>query len=143
MCMALVKTHIHRFSISFLIQIGGLCLEEINLLVERVNLKKYLDLILDFRIKNKIGNNLYGVHPFFMAVNEVTGRAFGVLIFNSNGQEYAFLPPYSLNYRTLGGILDIYIMEEESPEKLIQAYTSLIGLPYFPPYWSLGIIYFI
>jgi alpha-glucosidase (family GH31 glycosyl hydrolase) len=86
---------------------------------------------------------LYGVHPFFMAVNEVNGRAFGVLIFNSNGQEYAFLPPYSLNYRTFGGILDIYIMEEESPEKLIQAYTSLIGLPYFPPYWSLGIIYFI
>ena len=36
--------------------------------------------------------NLYGVHPFFMAVDEKTGRAFGVLIFNSNAQEYGFLP---------------------------------------------------
>lgn len=75
-----------------------------------------------------------------MAVNEENGRAFGVLILNSNGQEYGFIPPFSLNYRTLGGLLDIYIMEEESPEKVIQAYNLLIGTPYFPPYWSLGII---
>jgi hypothetical protein len=30
------------------------------------------------------------------------------------------------------GILDIYVLEEETPEKLIQAYTSLIGKPYMP-----------
>ncbi|CAF1131188.1 unnamed protein product, partial [Brachionus calyciflorus] len=29
-------------------------------------------------------------------------------------------------------------MEESSPEALIQAYSSLIGKPYMPPYWSLG-----
>lgn len=73
-----------------------------------------------------------------MAVDEKTGRVFGVLILNSNAQEYGLIPPASLNYRTIGGILDFYIMEEESPELLIKAYTSLIGLPYFPPYWSLG-----
>ena len=74
-----------------------------------------------------------------MAVDEKNSRAFGVLILNSNAQEYGFIPPASLNYRTLGGILDFYIMEEASPEELIRAYSSLIGLPYFPPYWSLGI----
>lgn len=77
--------------------------------------------------------NLYGTQPFFMAVDELTGRAFGVLIHNSNAQEYGFLPEHTLSYRTLGGILDFYIMEEDSPEKLIQAYTSLIGKPYMPP----------
>ncbi len=82
--------------------------------------------------------NLYGTHPFFMALDETTGRAFGILIMNSNAQEYGLLPPNSLAYRTLGGILDFYVMEESSPELLIQAYTTLIGTPYFPPYWSLG-----
>ncbi len=77
--------------------------------------------------------NLYGTHPFFMAVNEKTGRAMGVFIQNSNAQEYAFLPPTSVAYRTLGGIFDIYIMEEDTPEKVVQAYTSLIGKPYMPP----------
>jgi alpha-glucosidase (family GH31 glycosyl hydrolase) len=77
--------------------------------------------------------NLYGTHPFLMAVNEKTGRAMGMLILNSNAQEYSFLPPNALSYRTLGGILDIYIMEESSPEQLIQTYTMLIGVPYFPP----------
>ncbi len=77
--------------------------------------------------------NLYGAHPFFMAVNEKTGRAFGMLILNSNAQEYGFLPPSAISYRTIGGILDMYIMEEETPEILIQTYTSLIGKPYLPP----------
>ena len=75
-----------------------------------------------------------------MAVNEDNHRAFGVLILNSNAQEYGFIPPASLNYRTIGGILDFYIMEQETPEALIQAYSSIIGLPYLPPYWSLGIL---
>jgi len=56
-----------------------------------------------------------------------------VFIQNSNAQEYAFLPPTSVAYRTLGGIFDIYIMEEDTPEKVVQAYTSLIGKPYMPP----------
>jgi alpha-glucosidase (family GH31 glycosyl hydrolase) len=77
--------------------------------------------------------NGYGTQPFFMAVNEENGRAFGVLILNSNAQEYGFLPESSVAYRTLGGILDLYIMEEETPELLIQAYTNLIGKPYMPP----------
>ncbi len=77
--------------------------------------------------------NLYGAQPFFMAVDERDGRAFGTLILNSNAQEYGLLPPSAISYRTLGGILDFYIMEESSPETLISAYTSLIGKTYMPP----------
>jgi maltase-glucoamylase len=68
-----------------------------------------------------------------MAVSD-EGRAFGLLILNSNAQEYGFLPQSSVAYRTMGGILDLYIMEEATPEKLIQTYTKLIGTPYLPPY---------
>ena len=35
--------------------------------------------------------NLYGTQPFFMAVSETTGRAFGVLILNSNAQGNFYL----------------------------------------------------
>lgn len=79
------------------------------------------------------GVNLYGVHPFFMAVDEHSGRAFGVLIFNSHAQEYGLLPPSSISYRAIGGEIEIYIMEEENPERLTQAYHNLIGLPVMPP----------
>lgn len=82
--------------------------------------------------------NLYGTQPFLMAINDLTGRAFGLLILNSNAMEYGFLPRNAFSYRTLGGLLDLYIFEEASPELVIQAYTSLIGRPYLPPYWSLG-----
>lgn len=78
--------------------------------------------------------NSYGTHPFLMAINKFTGRAFGMLILNSNAMEYGFIPYNSFSYRTLGGILDIYMIEEESPEMLIQTYTQLIGRPYFPPF---------
>lgn len=77
--------------------------------------------------------NLYGVHPFFMAVDERSGRAFGVLIINSNAQDYGLLPPASISYRTIGGELEMYVMLEDSPERLTMAYHSLIGLPYMPP----------
>ena len=83
------------------------------------------------------GINAYGTHPFLMAIND-DGRAFGLLIFNSNAQEYGYSPYSSFIYRALGGILDIYMMEESSPEELIKTYTKLIGKPYLPPYWSLG-----
>lgn len=89
--------------------------------------------------------NLYGVHPFFMAVNQQSGRAFGVLFMNSNAQEYGLLPPASISYRSTGGVLDMFIMQEDNPERLTMAYHALIGLPYMPPYWSLGkhdLIYF-
>lgn len=81
----------------------------------------------------KKGDNLPSTHPFFMAVNELTGRAFGVLFLNSNAQEYGILPKSNIFYRALGGILDMYVFEEATPEALIQTYTLLVGQPFLPP----------
>lgn len=47
--------------------------------------------------------NYYGTQPFFMAIDDETGRAYGLLIFNSDAMEYGFLPPSTISYRTLGG----------------------------------------
>ncbi|XP_062988083.1 sucrase-isomaltase, intestinal [Elgaria multicarinata webbii] len=81
--------------------------------------------------------NTYGVHPFYMGL-ENDGNAHGVLLLNSNGMEVKFQPTPALTYRTLGGILDFYMVLGPTPEQVVQEYTALIGRPVMPPYWGLG-----
>ncbi|CAF4158178.1 unnamed protein product [Rotaria sp. Silwood2] len=85
--------------------------------------------------------NLYGTQPFYIGIEE-DGQTFGVLIFNSNAQDYKldeFEDNQSmLTYRTLGGILDIIFFAGPRPEDVIRQYQTVIGTPYMPPYWSLG-----
>ncbi|XP_076591162.1 sucrase-isomaltase, intestinal [Chaetodon auriga] len=81
--------------------------------------------------------NCYGVHPFYMAVED-TADAHGVLLLNSNAMDVTFQPLPSLTYRTVGGILDFYMFLGPTPEMVVQTYTSVIGRPVLPAYWSLG-----
>ncbi|XP_005931267.1 maltase-glucoamylase, intestinal [Haplochromis burtoni] len=81
--------------------------------------------------------NCYGVHPFYMGL-ENTADAHGVLLLNSNAMDVTFLPDPALTYRTLGGILDFYMVLGPTPEMVVQEYTELIGRPVLPAYWSLG-----
>ncbi|NXC50571.1 MGA protein, partial [Penelope pileata] len=81
--------------------------------------------------------NSYGSHPFYMALEE-DGNAHGVLLLNSNGMDVTFQPTPALTYRTIGGILDFYIVLGPTPEAVVQQYTALVGRPVMPPYWALG-----
>ncbi|KAM6932993.1 sucrase-isomaltase, intestinal [Xenentodon cancila] len=81
--------------------------------------------------------NGYGVHPFYMGL-ENTSDAHGVLLLNSNAMDVTFLPAPALTYRTIGGILDFYMILGPTPEMVVQQYTALIGRPVLPAYWSLG-----
>ncbi|KAK0393144.1 hypothetical protein QR680_000074 [Steinernema hermaphroditum] len=81
--------------------------------------------------------NLYGVHPFYMAL-EPDGKAHGVLILNSNAQEVTTGPGPHLIYRTIGGLLDIYFFPGPTPEDVVQQYLALIGKPFLPAYWAFG-----
>ncbi|XP_054598752.1 sucrase-isomaltase, intestinal isoform X2 [Nothobranchius furzeri] len=81
--------------------------------------------------------NCYGVHPFYMGL-ENTADAHGVLLLNSNAMDVTFQPTPSLTYRTIGGILDFYMVLGPTPEIVVQEYTALIGRPVLPAYWSLG-----
>lgn len=83
--------------------------------------------------------NLYGVHPFYTCVEDNLGNTHGVFILNSNAQEYALhSDPHRFTYRTIGGVLDVYVFLGPTPENVVQQYTQLIGRPYMPPYWALG-----
>jgi maltase-glucoamylase len=69
---------------------------------------------------------------------EQDGSAHGLLIMNSNAQEYKFSALQTFNYRSIGGIIDIFMFSGPSPENVIQQYTELVGRPFFPPYYALG-----
>uniref|UniRef100_A0A671MMF3 alpha-glucosidase n=1 Tax=Sinocyclocheilus anshuiensis TaxID=1608454 RepID=A0A671MMF3_9TELE len=81
--------------------------------------------------------NSYGVHPFYMGL-EKSKYAHGVLLLNSNAMDVTFLPTPALTYRTVGGILDFYMVMGPTPEAVVQQYTEMIGRPVLPAYWSLG-----
>uniref|UniRef100_A0A8C5ZBI9 Sucrase-isomaltase, intestinal n=1 Tax=Marmota marmota marmota TaxID=9994 RepID=A0A8C5ZBI9_MARMA len=81
--------------------------------------------------------NSYGVHPYYMALEE-DGNAHGVLLLNSNAMDMTLQPTPALTYRTVGGILDFYLVLGPTPELVTQQYTELIGRPAMTPYWALG-----
>ncbi|XP_060052707.1 maltase-glucoamylase isoform X2 [Erinaceus europaeus] len=81
--------------------------------------------------------NSYGVHPYYMALEE-DGSAHGVLLLNSNAMDVTFQPTPALTYRTIGGILDFYVVLGPTPELVTKQYTEVIGRPVMVPYWSLG-----
>lgn len=85
----------------------------------------------------KDGANLYGVHPFYLCVEE-GGKAHGVLLLNSNAMEYTLLDAPALRLATIGGVLDFFLFVGDSPKEVIELYTSVVGRPFLPPYWALG-----
>ncbi|KAL7677104.1 hypothetical protein ACOME3_003351 [Neoechinorhynchus agilis] len=43
-----------------------------------------------------------------------------------------------MTYRTIGGIIDLFIITGPTPADVIRQYWTLIGNPLLTPYWSLG-----
>ncbi|XP_015266282.1 PREDICTED: sucrase-isomaltase, intestinal [Gekko japonicus] len=83
-------------------------------------------------------SNLYGAHPFFLCLEDESGKSFGVFLMNTNAMDVVFQPAPAITYRTIGGILDFYVFLGDTPEQVVQEYASLIGLPRMPSYWNLG-----
>ncbi|XP_038549707.1 maltase-glucoamylase, intestinal [Micropterus salmoides] len=83
-------------------------------------------------------HNLYGHYPFFLCLEDESGKSFGVFLMNSNAMEVTLQPAPAVTYRTIGGVLDFYILFGDTPEQVVQEFLVLIGKPVIPPYWSLG-----
>uniref|UniRef100_A0A8C1UIE8 alpha-glucosidase n=1 Tax=Cyprinus carpio TaxID=7962 RepID=A0A8C1UIE8_CYPCA len=83
-------------------------------------------------------HNLYGHYPYFTCLEDESGQSFGVFLMNSNAMEVTIQPAPAITYRTIGGVLDFYILVGDTPEAVVDEFTQLIGRPFIPPYWSLG-----
>ncbi|QRV77530.1 glycoside hydrolase family 31 protein [Ceratobasidium sp. AG-Ba] len=85
------------------------------------------------------GTNLYGAHPVYFEHRSTGTHA--VLLLNSNGMDIK-LRPGSLEYNTIGGILDFYFIGgsdgKTGPADVARGYAKVAGLPASVPYWSLG-----
>jgi len=44
----------------------------------------------------------------------------------------------AITFRTIGGVLDMYIFLGPTPDNVVSQYTAVIGRPTMPPYWALG-----
>uniref|UniRef100_A0A8B9HXV6 Maltase n=1 Tax=Astyanax mexicanus TaxID=7994 RepID=A0A8B9HXV6_ASTMX len=83
-------------------------------------------------------HNLYGHYPYFTCLEDSEGKSFGVFLMNSNAMEVTLQPAPAITYRTIGGVLDFYIMLADTPKAITQEFTELVGRPTIPPYWALG-----
>lgn len=43
-----------------------------------------------------------------------------------------------MQYRAIGGTLDFYFFSGPSPQKVVEQYGALVGLPTWQPYWGFG-----
>ena len=60
----------------------------------------------------------------------------------AGGDILLFTPPSSkvslVEYRMIGGVLDFYFFSGPTPNKVIEQYGALIGLPIWQPAWGFG-----
>lgn len=79
--------------------------------------------------------NLYGSYPFYLQM--LNGKAHGAMLMNSNGLDVK-LNSGSLTFKTIGGVIDLYVFVGSTPLDVSAQYTSVVGQPAMMPYWSFG-----
>ena len=87
------------------------------------------------------GNNLYGHQPIALHKTKYKDIWLGFVFLNSNAQDVIITKKFNetvLTHKTIGGIIDYYIIVDNSPENVIKDIHYLIGIPILPPFWSLG-----
>lgn len=63
----------------------------------------------------------------------------GVLLLNSHGMDIV-LTQTQVSYRVIGGNLDFYFFMGPTPLAVLDQMTSIVGRPFMPPYWTLGLM---
>ena len=91
----------------------------------------------------KGGKNLYGHQPIGLHKTKYKDLWLGFVFVNTNAQDIRIYKKEenitTILYKTIGGVIDYYIIVDNSPENVIRDIHFLIGKPTMPPFWSLGI----
>ncbi|KAI9752924.1 MAG: hypothetical protein M4579_005410 [Chaenotheca gracillima] len=88
------------------------------------------------------GSNLYGNHPVYFEHREDTNETHGVFLLNSNGMDIKINNTSEdgqyLEYNTLGGVVDMYVVTGPSPLDVARQYSEVVGKAAMMPYWGFG-----
>ena len=87
------------------------------------------------------GKNIYGHQPIGLHKTKYNDIWLGFVFLNTNPQDIQISKKDDgaiLSHKTIGGIIDYYIIVDNSPENVLRDIHYLIGVPILPPYWSLG-----
>ena len=96
----------------------------------------------------KGGRNLYSHMPIGLHKTKYNNLWVGIVFLNTNAQDVQIIYDHSeknsnnsevsLVHKTIGGIIDYYIIVDSNPEFVVRNIQFLLGVPPLPPYWSLG-----
>ena len=97
----------------------------------------------NFYDDGKGSKNLYGHQPIGLHRTKYKQIWMGFVFLNSNAQDVqihknSFQHKTILSHKTIGGVIDYYIIVDNSPENVIKDIHFLLGKPILPPYWALG-----
>jgi len=88
------------------------------------------------------GTNLYGNHPIYYD-NRGPKGTHAVLLLSSNGMDIVINNTAAtgqyLEYKTNGGVVDLYFMAGPGPVEAAQQYSEVAGKAAMQPYWGLGV----
>lgn len=88
---------------------------------------------------------MYGSHPFIL--NRLTDNQrhdfVGIFMRNSNAMLFSMWHHSSrgttINYKIVGGVIDLFLFHTADPQYIIRKYHSVIGRPYLVPVWAMGL----
>ena len=90
------------------------------------------------------GMNQYSHQPIGLHKTKYKNLWVGFVFLNTNAQDVVInynnenKEETFLTHKTIGGIIDYYIIVGDSPEDVVMNIQLLLGIPPLPPYWSFG-----
>ena len=88
------------------------------------------------------GFNQYSHQPIALHKTKYNNLWLGIVFLNTNDQDVKISKindtNFGLEHKTIGGIIDYYIIVDNSPEEVLKNIQFLLGIPTLPPFWSLG-----
>ena len=89
-----------------------------------------------------LDENIYGTHPFYIETRfDPSGtspsRSHGVFMLNSHGMD-VLIRSGVVEYRILGGTLDLYFLSGPTPKAVVEQYSDVVGKPAKMPFWAFG-----
>lgn len=90
-------------------------------------------------LSDNADSNIYGSIPFYLEHRIANGssNSHGVFLMSSEGMDI-IMRPGVIEYRIVGGTLDLTFFSGPTPQSVVEQYSAINGKSALPPLFSLG-----